>query len=80
MATYVLIHGSSSDSWYWHRVVPLLLERCHEVVAPTLPSDDEKAEVWPRLTARWPSYDRYEDRSHRNIRVFRLTPASASGP
>jgi pimeloyl-ACP methyl ester carboxylesterase len=43
MATYVLIHGASSDSWYWHRVVPLLLERGHEVVAPNLPSDDDAA-------------------------------------
>lgn len=43
MATYVLIHGASSDSWYWHRVVPLLLERVHEVVAPNLPSDDDAA-------------------------------------
>jgi len=43
MATYVLIHGASSDSWYWHRVVPLLLERGHDVVAPDLPSDDDAA-------------------------------------
>jgi pimeloyl-ACP methyl ester carboxylesterase len=43
MATYVLIHGASSDSWYWHRVVPMLRERGHEVVAPDLPSDDDAA-------------------------------------
>ena len=24
MATYVLIHGAGSDSWYWHLVVPEL--------------------------------------------------------
>ena len=24
MATYVLIHGAASDSWYWHRVIPQL--------------------------------------------------------
>ena len=24
MATYVLIHGAASDSWYWHRVTPEL--------------------------------------------------------
>ena len=32
MATYVLIHGAASDSWYWHRVLagftaPLVCER-----------------------------------------------------
>ncbi len=43
MATYVLIHGASSDSWYWHRVVPLLEERGHSVVAPDLPSDSDSA-------------------------------------
>ncbi|MBV9280619.1 MAG: alpha/beta hydrolase [Chloroflexi bacterium] len=40
MATYVLIHGASSDSWYWHRVVPELRRLGHDVVAPDLPSDD----------------------------------------
>jgi pimeloyl-ACP methyl ester carboxylesterase len=43
MATYVLIHGAGSDSWYWHRVVPELRERGHDVVAPDLPSDDDAA-------------------------------------
>jgi pimeloyl-ACP methyl ester carboxylesterase len=43
MATYVLIHGASSDSWHWHQVLPLLLERGHEVVAPDLPIDDDAA-------------------------------------
>jgi pimeloyl-ACP methyl ester carboxylesterase len=43
MATYVLIHGASSDSWYWHLVIPSLQERGHDVVAPDLPSDDDAA-------------------------------------
>ncbi len=43
MATYVLIHGASSDSWYWHRVVPELRRLGHDVVAPDLPSDDDSA-------------------------------------
>src|SRR4051794_33984529 len=42
MATYVLIHGASSDAWYWHRVVPELRARGHDVVAPDLPSDDDR--------------------------------------
>jgi pimeloyl-ACP methyl ester carboxylesterase len=43
MATYVLIHGASSDSWYWHRVIPKLRNYGHDVVAPDLPSDDDDA-------------------------------------
>jgi pimeloyl-ACP methyl ester carboxylesterase len=43
MATYVLIHGAGSDSWYWHLVVPELRARGHEVVAPDLPCDDDAA-------------------------------------
>jgi pimeloyl-ACP methyl ester carboxylesterase len=43
MATYVLIHGASSDSWYWHLVGPELRARGHDVVAPDLPADDDRA-------------------------------------
>lgn len=43
MATYVLIHGASSDAWYWHLVAPELRARGHDVVAPDLPSDDDRA-------------------------------------
>lgn len=35
---------------------------------------EAKQAVWPRLTAIWPNYDRYADRSGRDLRVFRLTP------
>jgi len=43
MATYVLIHGAGSDSWYWHLVVPELEAWGHDVVTPDLPSDDDSA-------------------------------------
>jgi pimeloyl-ACP methyl ester carboxylesterase len=43
MATYVLIHGAASDSWYWHLVVPELQARGHDVVAVDLPCDDDAA-------------------------------------
>ena len=42
MATYVLLHGASSDSWYWHLVAPALRARGHDVVAPDLPTDDDR--------------------------------------
>ena len=35
---------------------------------------EEKAAVWPRLTAVWPNYDRYTEVSGRDLRVFRLVP------
>ena len=43
MATYVLLHGASSDSWLWHRVVPLLRAAGHDVVAPDLPVADPES-------------------------------------
>jgi deazaflavin-dependent oxidoreductase (nitroreductase family) len=36
----------------------------------------ERAEVWPRLLEIWPVYDTYAERAGRELRVFRLTPAS----
>ncbi len=41
-------------------------------VTGRLLDEDEKAEVWPTLTAAWPTYDRYEERTARDLRVFRL--------
>ena len=37
MTTFLLLHGAGSDSWYWHRVLPLL----PSAVAPDLPVTDE---------------------------------------
>jgi pimeloyl-ACP methyl ester carboxylesterase len=45
VATYVLIHGASSDSWLWHRVVPLLHAAGHDVIAPDLPISDPEAGI-----------------------------------
>jgi pimeloyl-ACP methyl ester carboxylesterase len=41
--TYVLIPGAGGAAWYWHRVVPELRRRGHEVVAVDLPADDDRA-------------------------------------
>jgi pimeloyl-ACP methyl ester carboxylesterase len=43
MATYVLIHGAGSDSWYWHLVAPQLQALGHEVIAVDLPCADDAA-------------------------------------
>ncbi len=45
MATYVLIHGAASDSWYWHLVSAELRALGHDVVAPDLPCDDDRADL-----------------------------------
>ena len=47
--------------------------RTFDVTAHLL-SDEEKAEVWPRLTEKWPTFDTYVAASGRNLRVFRLVP------
>ncbi|MCU1589725.1 MAG: hypothetical protein JWP11_981 [Frankiales bacterium] len=39
-------------------------------------TDAEKAEVWPRLTKVWPTYDTYVAKTDRNLRVFRLARAT----
>src|SRR6478752_3516820 len=43
MATFVLIPGAGSDSWYWHLVAPELRAAGHDVVAVDLPCDDDSA-------------------------------------
>ena len=43
MATYVLLHGAGSDSWYWHLVGPRLQALGHDVVSVDLPCDDDGA-------------------------------------
>ena len=35
-------------------------------------SPEEKAAMWPELLKVWPTYDRYVERSGRDLRVFRL--------
>lgn len=43
MATYVLLHGASSDASHWYLVEPRLRALGHDVVAPSLPIADESA-------------------------------------
>ena len=37
-------------------------------------SEEDKARLWPRLTASWPAYDSYQRKTERPIPVIRLTP------
>jgi pimeloyl-ACP methyl ester carboxylesterase len=43
VTTYVLIPGAGGQAWYWHRLVPELQQRGHDVVAVDLPADDDSA-------------------------------------
>jgi deazaflavin-dependent oxidoreductase (nitroreductase family) len=43
-------------------------------VTARLLDETEKAEVWPSLTRIWSTYDAYEDRVARSLRVYRLEP------
>jgi deazaflavin-dependent oxidoreductase (nitroreductase family) len=47
--------------------------RPYEVEARLL-TEEEKAEIWPTLTAAWPAYDEYVKTSGRALRVFDLQP------
>ena len=42
-ATFVLLPGAGSDSWYWHRVAPILEGSGHAVIAVDLPYGDDDA-------------------------------------
>jgi len=58
MANFILIHGAMHGGWCWERVVPLLEQQGHKVIAPDLPGMGEirlpVAEVtldaWSRFT------------------------------
>ncbi len=45
-------------------------------VTAHLLSDAERDTAWRTLREVWPVYDRYEDRSGRSLRVFRLVPGA----
>jgi hypothetical protein len=45
-------------------------------VTGLLLSGEERAVAWATLRDGWPVYDRYEDRSGRSLRVFRLNPTA----
>lgn len=80
--SYVLIasKGGAPDhpGWYknllahpdveiqvWDKIIP--------VTARTGTAEDKKR-VWPVMTAQWPDYDSYQEKSEREIPVVLLTP------
>jgi len=45
LATFVLIHGAFGGAWRWEKVIPLLEQAGHKVIAPDLPGHGEKSEA-----------------------------------
>jgi pimeloyl-ACP methyl ester carboxylesterase len=53
VSSFVLVPGAGGQSWYWHRVAPLLTSAGHDAVAVDLPGADESAGLpeYARLVA-----------------------------
>lgn len=49
------------------------------VVVPRPVTGEERASVWPVMVATWPNYDRYAERTDREIPVIRLVPVEPAG-
>ncbi|MEV5748964.1 nitroreductase family deazaflavin-dependent oxidoreductase [Actinoallomurus sp. NPDC052308] len=60
-----LLHEPNAEVDHRGRTIP---------VTARLLEGTERAEVWPRLVKVWPTFDRYVERSGRELRVFRLEP------
>lgn len=50
MSTFVLIHGGWAGGWYWERVVPLLEDADHRVLAPDLPGHGDDHTPWTAIS------------------------------
>jgi pimeloyl-ACP methyl ester carboxylesterase len=45
MARFVLIHGAWHGGWCWQRVVDILIQRGHAVIAPDLPGHGDDTTI-----------------------------------
>ncbi|MCU1454571.1 MAG: hypothetical protein JWN46_2717 [Acidimicrobiales bacterium] len=67
-------HPAWTSNLIEHPLARVSWRRRELPVAAHLLDDEEKAAAWPRLLQVWPTYDRYVERSGRDLRVFRLVP------
>jgi deazaflavin-dependent oxidoreductase (nitroreductase family) len=69
-------------SWYFNLVAHPQVElqdreAKREYVAREV-TGDEKATWWARATDVWPDYDRYQEKTAREIPIFVLSPVDAT--
>lgn len=73
--------GESHPAWSYnliaHPSATMSLKGVNHQIEAHLLSAEEKEAIWPVLTTVWPPYDRYVERSGRDIRVFRLVVVTA---
>jgi pimeloyl-ACP methyl ester carboxylesterase len=50
--TYMLLHGAWHASWCWQRVVPMLAEKGHTVLAPDLPGHGQNKMAFSNITLK----------------------------
>jgi len=73
-------HPAWSTNLLHHPQATVAYRRQTFPVVAHLLTQEEKAEMWPKLTAMWPVYDRYVERSKRDLRVFRLERGGSTLP
>lgn len=58
MATLILVPGAMHTAWVWHRVIPLLEQANHHVLAPDLPGVGENQSIAPHeaTLASWAKF------------------------
>lgn len=52
MSTFVLVHGSWHGAWCWEKVIPLLQEAGHIVIAPDLPGHGQDNTPMKEITLK----------------------------
>jgi len=64
-ATYVLVHGAWHGGWCWERVIPLLENQGHRVIAPDLPGHGKDVTPFSGITLQT-----YVDRITESVRMY----------
>lgn len=69
--------GERHPAWSYNLMatpdVTVTMDGVDRPMTAALLDPDQKRSVWPRLVEVWPPYDRYVERSGRELRVFRLS-------
>ncbi len=69
--TYNLLAHPSATVSHRHRSIP---------VQAVLLEGEDRSVAWKRVETVWPNYGTYEERSGRELRVFRLVPSEPTPP